>query len=44
MDERCMQWAIADVIKKRPALSRWHADWKAEFEAFMTGKEQASWA
>ena len=39
-----MQWAIDDVIKNRPALSRWHADWKAEFEAFMTGKEQASWA
>ncbi len=35
MDERRMQWAIDDIIKNRPALSRWHADWKAEFEAFM---------
>jgi NAD(P)-dependent dehydrogenase (short-subunit alcohol dehydrogenase family) len=34
-DERRMQWAIDDIIKNRPALSRWHADWKAEFEAFM---------
>jgi NAD(P)-dependent dehydrogenase (short-subunit alcohol dehydrogenase family) len=37
MDERRMQWAIDDVIKNRPALSRWHPDWKGEFEAFMTG-------
>jgi NAD(P)-dependent dehydrogenase (short-subunit alcohol dehydrogenase family) len=35
MDERRMQWAIDDIIKNRPALSRWHANWKAEFEAFM---------
>jgi hypothetical protein len=40
MDEHRMQWAIDDIIKNRPALSRWHADWKAEFEAFMTEKEQ----
>jgi NAD(P)-dependent dehydrogenase (short-subunit alcohol dehydrogenase family) len=42
MDERRMQWAIDDIIKNRPALSRWHAGWKAEFEAFMTGKKQTS--
>ena len=36
MDERRMQWGIDDIIKNRPALSRWHADWKAEYEAFMT--------
>jgi NAD(P)-dependent dehydrogenase (short-subunit alcohol dehydrogenase family) len=35
MDERRMQWAIDDIIKNRPALSRWHPDWKAEHEAFM---------
>jgi hypothetical protein len=35
MDERRMQWAIDDIIRNRPALSRWHPDWKAEFEAFM---------
>jgi NAD(P)-dependent dehydrogenase (short-subunit alcohol dehydrogenase family) len=34
MDERRMQWAIDDIIRNRPALSRWHPDWKAEFEAF----------
>jgi NAD(P)-dependent dehydrogenase (short-subunit alcohol dehydrogenase family) len=35
MDERRMQWAIDDIIRNRPALSRWHPDWKADFEAFM---------
>jgi NAD(P)-dependent dehydrogenase (short-subunit alcohol dehydrogenase family) len=42
MDERRMQWAIDDIIKNRPALSRWHPHWKAEFEAFMKEREQAS--
>jgi NAD(P)-dependent dehydrogenase (short-subunit alcohol dehydrogenase family) len=35
MDERRMQWAVDDIIKNRPALSRWHPDWKAEYEEFM---------
>jgi NAD(P)-dependent dehydrogenase (short-subunit alcohol dehydrogenase family) len=35
MDERRMEWAAQDIIKNRPALSRWHPDYKAEFEAFM---------
>ncbi|MEW6271266.1 MAG: SDR family NAD(P)-dependent oxidoreductase [Thermodesulfobacteriota bacterium] len=35
MDERRMQWAIDDVIRNRPALSRWHPDWAGAFEAFM---------
>jgi NAD(P)-dependent dehydrogenase (short-subunit alcohol dehydrogenase family) len=34
-DERRMQWAAEDVIQNRPALSRWHPDYKAQFEAFM---------
>jgi NAD(P)-dependent dehydrogenase (short-subunit alcohol dehydrogenase family) len=34
-DERRMQWAIDDVILNRPALSRWHPDFAAAFEAFM---------
>jgi NAD(P)-dependent dehydrogenase (short-subunit alcohol dehydrogenase family) len=37
MDEKRMQWAIDDIIKNRPALSRWHPDYAAEFERFMTG-------
>jgi NAD(P)-dependent dehydrogenase (short-subunit alcohol dehydrogenase family) len=35
MDERRMQWAVDDIIKNRPALSRWHKDYAAEFERFM---------
>lgn len=35
MDEKHVQWAADDLIKNRPALSRWHPDYKAAFEAFM---------
>jgi NAD(P)-dependent dehydrogenase (short-subunit alcohol dehydrogenase family) len=35
MDERRMQWAVDDLIKNRPALSRWHAPTKEDFDAFM---------
>lgn len=40
IDERRMRWAIGDVIENRPALSRWHPDWKAAFEAFMAGPSE----
>jgi hypothetical protein len=32
-----MQRAVDDIIKKRPALSRWHRDYAAKFERFMKG-------
>jgi NAD(P)-dependent dehydrogenase (short-subunit alcohol dehydrogenase family) len=35
MDERRMEWAGNDIIRNRPALSRWHADYKDAFEAHM---------
>ena len=35
MDERRMQWAADDLIKNRPALSRWHATMKTAFDDFM---------
>jgi len=35
MDERRMQWAADDIIKSRPALSRWHPEYKEAFEAWM---------
>jgi NAD(P)-dependent dehydrogenase (short-subunit alcohol dehydrogenase family) len=35
MDERRMQWAAEDIIKNRPALSRWHPDYKDAFDAVM---------
>jgi NAD(P)-dependent dehydrogenase (short-subunit alcohol dehydrogenase family) len=37
MDEKRMQWAVDDIVKNRPALSRWHKDYAAEFERFMKG-------
>ncbi len=38
MDNRRMQWAMEDLILNRPALSRWHKDYKDQFEAFMRGE------
>ncbi len=35
-DEKRMAWAMGDVIQNRPALSRWHPDWQARFDQFMT--------
>ncbi|TIT19171.1 MAG: SDR family NAD(P)-dependent oxidoreductase, partial [Mesorhizobium sp.] len=35
MDEKRMAWAIGDIIENRPALSRWHPDYKEAFAAFM---------
>ena len=39
MDNRRIQWAADDLIKNRPALSRWHPDYKDAFAAFMSGKD-----
>src|SRR4029079_19350460 len=36
MDERRMQWGADDLIKNRPALSRWHPDFETAFDAFMS--------
>ena len=35
MDEKRIQWMADDLIQGRPALSRWHPDYKAAFEAFL---------
>jgi NAD(P)-dependent dehydrogenase (short-subunit alcohol dehydrogenase family) len=34
-DEKRIRWAAEDIIKNRPALSRWHPDFKDAFESFM---------
>jgi NAD(P)-dependent dehydrogenase (short-subunit alcohol dehydrogenase family) len=34
-DELRMQWSIDDIIKNRPALSRWHPDFEAAFAEYM---------
>lgn len=38
LDERRMAWAIGDIIENRPALSRWHPDYKDAFERFARGE------
>mgnify|MGYP002079388316 CR=1 FL=1 len=35
LDEKRMAWAMGDIIDNRPALSRWHPDYEAAFEAFL---------
>ncbi|PVM82395.1 SDR family NAD(P)-dependent oxidoreductase [Caulobacter endophyticus] len=35
LDEKRMAWTMGDVIENRPALSRWHDDWKDAFAAFI---------
>ncbi len=35
MDEKRMQWTIGDIIENRPALSRWHPDYKDAFARYM---------
>jgi NAD(P)-dependent dehydrogenase (short-subunit alcohol dehydrogenase family) len=35
IDNRRIQWAAEDIIRNRPALSRWHPDHKDAFAAFL---------
>ena len=34
-DEKRMAWAMGDIIENRPALSRWHPDFKDAFARHM---------
>lgn len=34
-DERRIAWAAGDIIENRPALSRWHPDWRDRFASFL---------
>lgn len=36
LDEKRVLWNALDIIDNRPALSRWHPDWKDEFESFLS--------
>lgn len=38
MDKKRVLWQALDLIENRPALSRWHPDYEAEFAEFM-GKD-----
>ncbi len=35
MDQKRLLWNVLDIIRGRPALSRWHPDYKDAFAAFM---------
>jgi len=35
LDEKRIAWNVGDIIENRPALSRWHPDYKDAFEAFV---------
>lgn len=37
LDEKRIAWAAGDLIENRPALSRWHPDYKDAFAAFIAG-------
>lgn len=37
LDRKRIEWAAQDIVRARPALSRWHPDFKAEWEAFADG-------
>ena len=37
VDERRIAWAAGDIVENRPALSRWHPDYKQAFERFLGG-------
>jgi hypothetical protein len=36
-DDKRIAWAAGDLIEGRPALSRWHPDYKDDFATFMAG-------
>ena len=40
MDNRRIRWAADDLILNRPALSRWHPDYKDAFAAYMNARER----
>jgi NAD(P)-dependent dehydrogenase (short-subunit alcohol dehydrogenase family) len=39
MDNARITWAAQDITQNRPPLSRWHADWKDAFAAFMAAQD-----
>jgi NAD(P)-dependent dehydrogenase (short-subunit alcohol dehydrogenase family) len=38
IDERRVEWMAGDLISNRPALSRWHPDYKEAFARFMSDR------
>ena len=42
IDNRRILWAAQDITQNRPALSRWHPDYKAEFERFLQARDESA--
>lgn len=40
IDNRRVLWAAGDIVHNRPALSRWHLDYKDRFDAFLASEGQ----
>jgi len=38
LDKARVQWSLNDIIENRPALSRWHPEYKATFDEFIASK------
>jgi NAD(P)-dependent dehydrogenase (short-subunit alcohol dehydrogenase family) len=38
VDEKRVLWSALDIIENRPALSRWHPDWRDAFERFLVAE------
>jgi hypothetical protein len=38
IDEKRVLWSARDIVEDRPALSRWHPEWKEAFDRFMEGE------
>ena len=38
-DNRRILWAARDIVENRPALSRWHPDYKDAFDGFLKAKD-----
>jgi NAD(P)-dependent dehydrogenase (short-subunit alcohol dehydrogenase family) len=35
VDAARIRWGTEDLVRNRPALSRWHSDWTVRFDAFV---------
>jgi NAD(P)-dependent dehydrogenase (short-subunit alcohol dehydrogenase family) len=39
LDEKRVLWNALDIVENRPALSRWHPEWKQRFEDFLAASK-----
>lgn len=43
LDRLRMRWAAEDIPENRPALSRWHPEWKARFDEYIREGMTEDW-